>query len=201
MDSPAREHDDAPEVHDYHENEHYEEHPRQRHHAKQYHDVKTFLSWSAPGRPWRKKSREFYYSAILIVGLFEVILFLFSQYQLMLVLGSLLFLVFVMATVPPQLFHYRISSEGIKIEDHFYIWSELYDFYFKKFDGVDVLIVRTEDIFPGELKITLGDISRDHIRRIMVQFLPYREIVKPTFMEKSGDWLAKTFPLERSHNQ
>ena len=24
----------------------------------------------------------------------------------------------------------------------------------------------------------------------------FREFIKPTFIEKAGDWLAKTFPLE-----
>lgn len=99
--------------------------------------------------------------------------------------------------VPPKDFHYRISSEGIKIEDHFYIWSELYDFYFKKIDGVDILIVRTEGL-PGELKITLGSVTREHVRRILMQYLPFREYVKPTFVEKTADWLSRNFPLDNS---
>ena len=43
------------------------------------HSVKTLLSWSAPGRPFRKKSRQFYMTVLLIAMLIEVILFLFSQ--------------------------------------------------------------------------------------------------------------------------
>lgn len=200
MDERQTRHQDYPiKLHDYEENEEY--HPRHTDHkSRSRQDIKTYLSWTAPGRPFRKKGKEYYYSVLLISVLFEIIFFMFSQYQLMLVVGALVFLSFALASVPPHNFHYRISSEGVKVEDHFYIWRELYDFYFKKYDGVDVLIIRTQDILPGELKITLGDISREHIRQVLVPFLPYREYIKPTFMEKSGDWLSRTFPLEKQRS-
>ncbi|MFI5265153.1 MAG: hypothetical protein ACHQT7_00200 [Candidatus Levyibacteriota bacterium] len=161
-------------------------------------DVRSLISWTAPGRPFRKKGREFYLSCLLIFMLVEVIVFLFGQYQLMLAVGAITFLSVVLATVPPKDFHYRISTEGVKVEDHFYIWAELYDFYFKRIDSVDTLIIRTEALIPGELKITLGSISRDHARQILINFLPYREVVKQTLMEKSADWLSHNFPMDRS---
>lgn len=158
---------------------------------------RTLLSWSAPGRPFRKRSKQFYLNALLIAFLTEVILFLFSQYVLMFLVVSLVFLGFAFASVPPKNFHYRISTEGIMVEDHFYIWHELYDFYFRPRQGEDILYVRTSDFFPGALVIPLGDIHKDQIKDVIVHYLPFREVVKPTFMEKSGDWLSKNFPLER----
>jgi hypothetical protein len=172
----------------------------QLHSASQDHefDIRTLLSWSAPGRPFRKKGRQFYLSMILIVLFFEVILFLFSQYELMLVLVALAFLSIALSAVPPHNFHYKITTEGVKVEDYFYIWSELYDFYFKKIEREDVLIIRTQAFIPGELRISLGDLHRDHIRKILVRYLPYREYVEQTFMEKSAEWLSHNFPLEKS---
>ncbi len=161
-------------------------------------DIRTLISWSAPGRPFRKKGRQFFLSVALIVMFFEVILFLFAQYELMVVVFALAFLSAVLSSVPPHNFHYKITTEGIKVEDYFYIWSELYDFYFKRIDGMDVLVMRTQAFLPGELKISLGDLHKDHIRQIIVRYLPYREFVKPTFMESSADWLADNFPLEKS---
>ena len=83
------------------------------------------------------------------------------------------------------------------VEDHFYLWGELYDFYFKKRNGVDVLHMRTYAMFPGELTLTLGDMTEDHVKHAILPYLPYREYVKPTMMEKSADWLSKNFPLEK----
>lgn len=173
----------------------------QEHAFQEYPDVRTLLAWTAPGRPFRKKHREFYLSVLAIVFLIEVILFLFHFYIPMMAVGALVFLAFVMATIPPTNFSYKITTEGIKIEDHFYIWEEVYDFYFKKIEGMDTLVVTTVALIPGELKLPLGTMSRDHVRRVLLHFLPYRETVIPTFMEKSAEWLSKTFPLERAHPQ
>jgi hypothetical protein len=165
------------------------------------HEVKTYLSWHAPGRPYRKRSKEYFTNSFLITVAVEIILFLFSQYLLMLVVFSLAFLAFALAIVPPHLFYYKISSEGIQVEDNFFIWEELYDFYFMKRHGVDVMHVRTKAYLPGELTIVLGDIPTEQVKAVMLPFLPYREHVEPTFMEKAGDWLEKNFPLERQpHN-
>ena len=164
-----------------------------RHHP---HEVLTLLSWQGPGRPFEKKSKTYFASGLLIALLIEIILFLFSQYMLMLVVVAFIFMAFVLASIPPRDFRYKISTEGITVEDHFYLWQELYDFYFKKMHGVNVLHVRTHFLIPGELTITLGDISPEHVKKIMLPYLPYREYVQPTFMEKSGDWLSKNFPLD-----
>jgi len=161
-------------------------------------EIKTLLSWRAPGRPFRKRSKQYYLSSLLIALLVEIVLFLFSQYLLMLVVASLLFMAFALASVPPRNFHYRISSEGIMIEDYFFLWQELYDFYFKKHDSEDTLHVGTHDFFPGEITLTLRGVDREHVKSVMLPFLPFREVVKPTFMEKSGDWLSHNFPLEKA---
>jgi len=160
--------------------------------------VKTLLSWHAPGRPFKKRSKQFYMLSLLISALISIILGFFSQFTLIAVVWSLVFLTFVFSLVPPKNFHYRISTEGITVEDHFYLWKELYDFYFKKVEGVDVLKVRTEALIPGELTITLGEIPEEQVKGVLVKFLPYREVVKKTFLEKSGDYLSANFPLERT---
>jgi len=165
--------------------------------TKHQNTIKTILEWTAPGRPFKKKSKQYYLTSLLIVFLVEIILFLFSQYMLMLVVLSLLFVAFSLSSVPPSDFKYRISSEGITIEDHFFLWQELYDFYFKKREGVDVVHVRTHSFIPGELTLTLGSIDREHLKSALLPYLPYREVIKPTFMEKSGDWLVRNFPLEK----
>src|SRR3990172_4201780 len=161
-------------------------------------EVKTPLSWASPGRPFRKRGKQYYLTSLLIMLLIEVILFLFSQYMLMLVVLSLVFVAFALVTIPPHDFRYRISSEGVTVEDHFFLWQELYDFYFKKREGIDVVHIRTHSFIPGELTLTLGTIDREHIKSALLPYLPYREVIRQNFMEKSGLWLEKNFPLEKT---
>lgn len=159
-------------------------------------DVLTVLEWSAPGRPFKKRTKQYYLTALLIMLLVEIILFLFSEYLLMFVVLSLVFVAFALALVPPKNFHYRISSEGITIEDRFFLWQELYDFYFYKKGGDETLHIRTKDYIPGELIITLGDEPQEKIKKALLPYLPFREYVKPNFMERAGEWLSRNFPLE-----
>src|SRR5687768_9172066 len=84
-------------------------------------EVKTLLSWHAPGRPFVHRSKQYFINIILIMLALEIILFLFSQYMLMLVVFSLVFLSYALATVPPHDFHYKVTSEGILVEDHFFL--------------------------------------------------------------------------------
>lgn len=162
------------------------------------HEVKTLLTWTAPGRPFRKRTKQYYLTSLLIALLVEILLFLFAQYILMLVVVSLVFVAFALAYVPPHNFQYRISTEGITIEDHFFLWVELYDFYFKKQELIDVLHVRTHAFIPGELTITFGNMDKERVKSVLLHYLPFREMIKPTFMEKSGDWLVRNFPLEKT---
>jgi hypothetical protein len=164
--------------------------------SPKYNDVKTLLEWEAPGRPFIKRHKSYYTTSLLIMFFLEVILFLFSQYMLMLVVASLVFVAFALATVPPHNFKYRISSEGIFIEDYFYIWDEIYDFFFTKQHNQDVLILRTKAFLPGELTITLGDVSMEKIKHAILPYLPFREFIPLTTSEKLGNWMSKTFPLE-----
>lgn len=161
-------------------------------------EVKTLLSWHAPGRPFVHRSKQYFLNIILIMLALEIILFLFSQYMLMMVVASLVFLAYAMATVPPHDFHYKITTEGILVEDHFFLWQELYDFYFLRKENNDILHIRTKTFFPGELVIVLGEMNKEHVKSVLLPYLPFREYVKPTFMEKSGDWLEKNFPLDKA---
>lgn len=163
-----------------------------------YDDVVTLLAWHAPGRPYRKHSLEYFVNIFLITVAVEIIVFLFHIEILMLVILSLAFFGVVMAIVPPHIFYYKLTSEGIRIEDAFFIWDELYDFYFEKHDGVDMIKVGTKSMYPGELTLMLGDMSPQQVKSAMIAFLPFREYVKPTFTQKAGDWLGKNFPLEKA---
>jgi hypothetical protein len=162
-----------------------------------YGPVRTLLSWHAPGRPFRMRGKEYFLNILVIVLAVEVILFLFSQYMLMLLVLALVFLNYALTTIPPIDFRYKISTEGIMVQDRFFLWQELYDFYFKRIEGEDVLIVRTKSLFPGALMITMGQMHKEHLKDILVPYLPFREVVKPSFTEKAGDWLSHTFPLDK----
>lgn len=160
-------------------------------------EVVTLLSWHAPGRPYKKRSKEYYLNAAVILMAVEICVFLFKDYAVMAVIASLGLLAFALAIVPPHQYYYKISTEGILIEDRFYIWEELYDFYFMPRFGMNVLHIRTDSYYPGELMMVLGDVPIEQVKSTLLPFLPYREYMEPTFMDKASIWLEKNIPLEK----
>lgn len=160
-------------------------------------EVVTLLSWRAPGRPYKKRSKQYYLNAAIILMAIEICVFFFHDYVVMTVIAALALLAFALAAVPPHLFFYKISTEGILIEDRYYIWDELYDFYFMPQLGQDTLRIRTHSYYPGELTLVLGDVPVEQVKSVMLSYLPYREYVKPTFMDKASIWLEKNVPLEK----
>jgi hypothetical protein len=185
------------------EEKHTHEHVHQSHHkstpqsAYTAQEVKTLLAWHAPSRPHRKRAKEYYVNSMLIVLALEVILVLFKEYMLMLVIMSVAFVSYALSATEPDPLYCRISTEGIAVGDHYYLWQELYDFYFKQRSGMDILHIRTKTYLPGELILVLGDVTKDQIQQVLLAFLPYREVVHATFTEKAGEWVAESFPLER----
>ncbi len=163
-------------------------------------DIKTLLSWHAPGRPFKKRSKEFFTNMLLIMLAVEIILFLFSMYSLMLLVIALVFVTFALELVPPHPYFYKISTEGIRIQDYYFIWEELYDFYFTKQHGETTLHIGTKAFYPGEILLTLGEVTPQQVKEVLLPYLPYREYVKPTFVEKAGGWLEHNFPLEKPTN-
>jgi hypothetical protein len=198
--------EDAPKETHHHSDTHHEHHSHTQAHEPSQHEeehpyrgeVQMLLEWHAPSRPFQKRSKEFYVNSLLIIIALEVILFLFKEYPLMLVIVSLAFVSYALSSTPPDTFYCRISTEGLIVGEHFYLWQELYDFYFKRRNGQDMLHVRTKAYLPGELVLMLGDIQKEQLKQLLLAFLPYREIVKPTFTEKAGEWVVTNFPLEKS---
>ena len=164
------------------------------------HDVRTLLEWTAPSRLYSKRQMTYYLNLLILMFALLVILFLFSQYILMLVVLSLAFVSYALASTPPADIKYRISTEGIAIDEHYYLWQELYDFYFKQRGKDLTLHIRTKEFLPGELIMLLVNITKDKMRNALIPYLPYREVVKNTLGEKAGDWLYKTFPLDETNS-
>src|SRR5579859_3133053 len=134
-------------------------------------EIQTLFDWAAPGRPFKKRAKIFYTNVILIVLFLEIILFFFHEYMLMFVILSFLFVTFALNTVPPRNFRYKITTGGITIEDHFFLWQELYDFYFRKrFDNIEVLHIRTKAFIPGEITLTLGETDKEQIKSILLHY-------------------------------
>ncbi|RJO61156.1 hypothetical protein C4544_03515 [candidate division WS5 bacterium] len=161
--------------------------------------IKTFLSWRAPARPFRKKDRSYYTTIAIIVTLLALIALLAQEVLLIGVLLALTFVVYVLAFVAPEEVEYKISTQGITIGNHFYFWDDLNSFWFEEKEGEKLLHIPTYLRFPGKLMLVLGTQNEEQIKKIVVKYLPFHEVAPKTLMDSWAESLQKHFPLENPH--
>ncbi|MFH0937070.1 MAG: hypothetical protein V1808_02150 [Candidatus Daviesbacteria bacterium] len=158
--------------------------------------IKTFLSWKAPTRPFRKKDRSYYTTIAIIVVLLALISLLMREILFIGVLFALAFVAYVLGFVPPEDVEYKISTQGITIGDHFYFWSDLDSFWFREKEGQKILYVLTNLRFPGQLMVLIGSQNEEQVKKIVAKYLPYHEIAPRSTLDKWAESLQKHFPLE-----
>ena len=161
--------------------------------------VRTFLTWNAPSRPFRKKDRSYYTTIAILVILLALISLLAREFLLIGVILAFAFVTYVLGFVPPGSVEYKISSQGVTIGDHFYFWGDLDSFWFAEKEGVKILHILTRLRFPGQLILILGSEDEEKIKNIVARYLPYHEIPPKSLMDSWAESLQKHFPLENPH--
>jgi len=168
--------------------------------------LKIFLEWKAPSRPFRKKDRSYYTTIAVLVVLLILISLLAREILLIGVLLAFSFVVYVLGFIPPEEIKYKISSQGITIGDHFYLWENLDSFWIAEKEGQTILYILTRLRFPGQLMLVLGpstgsgQVSEEEVKRVAAKYLPYHEIAPKTLLDKWAEGLQKHFPLENIHH-
>src|SRR3989344_9292323 len=105
-------------------------------------DEEVYAAWSSPSRPFKKRDKEFFVNILAIVFLLSVILVFIREFVLIATVLSIVFLIYVLATVPPEMVKHRITNMGIESAGHFYRWEECADFWFEGQWGQTMLGLR-----------------------------------------------------------
>ncbi len=158
--------------------------------------IKTLFEWKAPSRPFRKKDRSYYTTVAILVVLTSLIAVLAGEFLLIGAILALMFIVYVLGFIPPGESEYKISNQGITLDDHFYHWKQLDSFWIQHKDGQDVLYVLSYLRFPAILMMVLNEGDSEKVKKTVAEFLPFHEIPPRSIVDKWSDYLQKHFPLE-----
>jgi len=152
------------------------------------------LEWDAPSRPFKKRNRQYHTTVLTIAILLSLILFFAGQVLTIAVVIAVVFLGYVMSTIPPHAITNKITSYGIRSEDNLYYWEELGRFWFDEKHGEKILHVEVGR-FPHRLALLLGQMRADILTEIISEVLLQQ---KPalTSTEKFAEWLKKKVPLD-----
>ncbi len=152
------------------------------------------LDWVAPSRAFRKPNRRFFTTITMIGVLIGLILFFANQVLPVAVVIAVVFLAYVLFSIPPNDVRYRLTTYGIRIEDQLYFWEELGRFWFTQQYKIDMLHIEVSR-FPGFIHLLLGDIQKEDMQEILSEVLLH-ERPKLTPVEKAGKWLQEKVPLD-----
>lgn len=158
----------------------------------------VLLEWVAPSRPFIKRSKEFYRTVGSIAFLVIVILFFVREFLLIGVIVAVLFVMYVLSTVPPEHIKNKITTLGIQTDEHFHHFGEMSAFWFDEKYHQRMVVVRLLFGFPVQLQLLLGPASEQKIKQLLSEKIPFQEKPAPTFFDKASDWLAAKIPLERT---
>ena len=148
--------------------------------------------WVAPARPFKKRNKEFYITTIAIAAVVGFILFLAEGFLPVILIISLVFLFYVMSTVPPDNVEYKITTRGIRFADKRTDWDKMGRFWFsRRFDN-ELLIVELHTL-PGRLEVVIKPEDKEAIKNEVTKYLNHEEI-PASFFDKAALWFSKKLP-------
>ncbi|MEX0895774.1 MAG: hypothetical protein WDZ94_02430 [Patescibacteria group bacterium] len=154
----------------------------------------VLFEWQSPSRPFKKHSRQYYSTIMVIASLISVILLFASQFVFVAVIVALVFLYYVLMTTPPSNITQQLTTYGIRVENNLYYWEELGRFWFTKKHGQDILHVEVAR-FPNQLSMLLGELKKDDMDDVLSEVLLHEQ-PPPTTYEKAAGWLHRQIPLD-----
>ena len=155
----------------------------------------VLLAWSSPSRLFKKRDKEYFTNIGAIVFLLVVILVFAREFLLIAAVVSIVFLVYVLSTVPPEEVTHRITNLGVESAGHYYRWEELSEFWFEEQWGQDLLVLRP--IIGMRIIILLGVQDKVLVRILIAQYIPFREKPEKSWVDNASSWLSKKIPLEK----
>jgi len=150
---------------------------------------RDLVVWQALARPFKRRERKFYVTVISLVGIVSLILFLAEGAMPVILLVSLLFLFYIMNTVPPETIEYKITTKGISMAGKKMGWNLLGRFWFSQKGNQEVLTIESAN-FPGRLEFIIVPEKKEEIKKALSSYLPEEEI-PPSALEKAAVWISK----------
>jgi len=152
------------------------------------------FSWTAPARPFKRRDRNFFTTVAALGVLIGLILFFLEGILAVAVVAAIVFLVYVLFTVPPEEVEYKITSKGIAFAEKKHLWEEFRRFWFTKRLDSNLLVLESIN-FPGRFEMVVQEADKAKIQEVLEQYLIHEEAA-PNFLDKAAAWLSKKVPFE-----
>lgn len=155
----------------------------------------VLLDWNSPSRLFKRRDKEYFTNIGAIVFLLIVILIFAREFLLIAAVVSIVFLVYVLSTVPPEEVRHRITNLGLESAGHFYRWEELAEFWFEEQWGQTILVLRP--MIGTRIIVLLGSEDKEKVHTLLAKYIPFREQPDKTWVDNAARWISEKIPLEK----
>ncbi len=156
----------------------------------------VLLSWDAPTRVFTPRDPQYYKRVLSIVFVVALLLVIAGQFLLLGLIVSVVVLLYVLSSVPPERVKHEIDNYGVYYLGKEYYWGDLKFFFFTRDGGYDVLNVDTKEPYPGRLFLVLEGISIDKVKEVLSKQLPFRQEPPHTVFDKAFKNISSKLSLE-----
>ena len=156
-------------------------------------EIKELYSWQAPERLFIPRNRKWYTYLFLLLLIIILVLLFLQQFIIIAPIAALGFVTYILASVPPHQIKHKLTNEGLTTENKSYLWSELYDFWLVRRGEIVMIHIDTNLNYPRRLILMLGEGDIEQIKKIMLQYIPFREVPKESYMDKAANFLSEKF--------
>ncbi|MDD2656106.1 MAG: hypothetical protein PHQ18_00850 [Patescibacteria group bacterium] len=129
--------------------------------------------WSVPEYDQHERNTAWY----VIMGIFGVILLAYSlftsNFLFSLILVLFIVIIFLQSHQEPIIIPFRITDLGVIINDRFYLYSELSNFYiiYNPEENLKIIYIETLGNFTPKLRVPLMDMDPNEIRITLRSFI------------------------------
>lgn len=156
---------------------------------------KVLFVWRAQARPFKKRSREFYVTAIAIASVVGLILFLAEGAMPVILLAALIFLYYILNSVEPGQIENKITTRGIRVADKLTEWPQLIRFWFAERFNTNLLVFESAGIL-GRIELVIEKKDQEKLRSVLSEYLP-EEKSSPNVFDNLAGWVSSKLPSEK----
>ncbi len=155
-------------------------------------EERDLVTWNAPARPFKRRNREFWVTTIAIAAVVGLVLFLVEGFMPVILVVSVVFLFYVLSTVPPEDIEYKVTTRGIKVAGKRTDWGAMNRFWFSRRFDSDLLIIETLNL-PGRLEVVIIPGKKEEIKKAIAEYLVHEE-VPGSGLDRAANWFSKKMP-------
>ena len=155
-------------------------------------EEKDLLVWTAPARPFKRRNKDFFVTLGGMAAVAGLVVFLIDGFLPVILIISLVFLFYVMATIEPENIEYKITTKGIKIAGKRTDWNMMGRFWFTKRLDNDLLIIEVATL-PGRMELVIKEEVKDQIKKELNEYLTHEEI-PASGIDRAANWFSSKVP-------